>query len=149
MKYLMGAIFFLLSYAVFGQVEPVKWTIQAEKINDEEYKVSLTADIDHGWSIYSQEVSEDLGPIPTQLKIEENAGVQLISEIQESGMKKEAYDAVFGVSIPKFQRKARFSQIVKVEPDTTMISGQLTFMTCDATSCLPPADFPFQIDLEQ
>jgi len=148
MKLFLGLFVLLLSQSAFAQLEPVKWTIQAEKISDKEYEVSLTADIDQGWAIYSQDVSEDLGPIPTKLKINQDAGITLISEIRETGMKKEDFDAVFGTTVPKFQRKARFSQIVQVNPDTTVITGQLTFMTCDANSCLPPADFPFEISIE-
>lgn len=148
MRILLGFIVCLLATSLSAQMEPVKWTAQAEKINDKEYEISLTADIDQGWSIYSQEVSEDLGPIPTQLQIKEDGGIVLVSAIKESGMKKDDYDAVFGTTVPKFQRKARFSQIVQVNPDTTVIRGQMTFMTCDATSCLPPAALPFEILLQ-
>lgn len=148
MRILLGLIVFLFAQSVFAQMEPVKWTVQAEKISDKEYEVSLTADIDQGWAIYSQEVSEDLGPIPTQLKINQASGIVLVGAIKESGMKKEDYDAIFGATLPKFQRKARFSQVVQVQPDTTVITGLLKFMTCDATSCLPPAEMPFEISIE-
>jgi len=148
MRILLGFFALLLTQSLFAQLEPVKWTAQVEKISDQQYEVSLTADIDQGWAIYSQEVSKDLGPIPTQLKINQEDGIVLIGDIRESGMKKQDYDSVFGFTVPKFQRKARFSQIVHVEPDTTVIRGQLTFMTCDATSCLPPAEMPFEITIE-
>jgi len=148
MRIILGLIVCFLATGLSAQMEPVKWTAQAEKISDKEYEISLTAEIDQGWAIYSQEVSADLGPIPTQLQIKEDRGIVLVGEIKESGMKKDDYDAVFGATVPKFQRKARFSQIVQVNQDTTVVRGQLTFMTCDANSCLPPAALPFEIKLQ-
>lgn len=62
-------IFFLLfiSIAVFAQaqiLEPVKWTIASNKIQDNEFEIVYTAKIDNGWYLYSQFIESD-GPTPT------------------------------------------------------------------------------------
>jgi len=148
MKTILGSILFLLASSVcIGQSDPVQWTIEAEKVSETEYEVSFTANIDHGWSIYSPEVPKELGPVPTTFEFSPESGVKLLGDAQEAGQKKEDFDQMFGATLTKYLNKARFSQRIKVDRDTTTIKGLLTYMSCDATSCLPPADLSFEIDL--
>ena len=148
MKYFLGFVFLLIGTFVFAQAEPVTWTIEAERVADDEYEVSFTAKIKNGWSIYSPEVPKELGPVPTSFEFDTASGVELVGQAQQMGQRKETFDQNFGTTLTKYLNRARFSQRIKVDRDTTTIKGQLTYMTCDATSCLPPADLAFEIDLE-
>ncbi len=143
------AIIFLFSFCFFSvcqaQLEPVKWTFEAEKVSDSEYDIVITADIDNGWSVYSQHIEEEAGPVPTSVNIFND--IELVGKSKEAGLKQESYDENFGMNLVKFSRKARFTQRVKVVADTTMVQGQLTYMTCDSESCLPPTDVDFSIAL--
>jgi len=147
MKIFLGSLALLISTFCSGQSNPVQWTIAAEKVSETEYEVSFTANIERGWSIYSPEVPKELGPVPTSFEFDPESGVKLLGDAQEAGQKKEDFDQMFGATLTKYLNKARFSQRIKVDRDTTSIKGLLTYMTCDATSCLPPADLSFEIDL--
>ncbi|MFK7809736.1 MAG: protein-disulfide reductase DsbD domain-containing protein [Saprospiraceae bacterium] len=151
-KLLCNTIFILLfSFSFmsdsFAQLDPVKWTFEVEQVNDGEYDLIITADIERGWSVYSQHLESQSGPIPTSFHFDENSGIQLVGTTQEVGNNRESYDTTFGVKIVKFSRKAKFTQRVIVADATEIVKGKLTYMTCDATSCLPPADVDFTIAL--
>ncbi len=136
------------SYMGFSQLEPVKWTFEVEKINAQEYDLIFTAKIERGWSVYSQYLESQQGPIPTSFEFDQSNSIQLIGNTKEVGNKKEAFDQTFGIKLVKFSNKARFTQRVKVEGPTDIVNGKLTYMTCDDTSCLPPADIDFSIALK-
>ncbi len=138
----------LFCVAGYGQLEPVKWTFEAEKVNAGEYDIIFTADIERGWSVYSQHLESQQGPIPTSFEFDQSASIQLIGHTKEVGNKKESYDKTFGIKLVKFSNKARFTQRVKVEGPIDTVQGKLTYMTCDDTSCLPPADIDFSIALK-
>lgn len=143
-------LLFLCSFAAttFAQLEPVKWTFEVEQVNAEEYDLIITADIERGWSVYSQHLESQSGPIPTSFSFDMNSSIQLVGVTKEVGNKKESYDKTFGVKLVKFSNKARFTQRVKVADATEIVKGKLTYMTCDDTSCLPPADIDFTIALK-
>lgn len=138
----------LICGMAFGQLDPVKWSFEAEKVNDKEYDIIFTADIERGWSVYSQFLENQNGPIATSFNFSGASDIQLVGQAKEAGNKKEIFDEIFGMKLTKFSGKARFTQRVKVESKADTIQGYLTFMTCDANSCLPPADIDFEIDLE-
>ena len=127
--------------------EPVTWTFEAEKISETEYDIVFTADIDRGWSVYSQHLGAG-GPIPTSFEFDESGNLQLVGKASEIGQKKEVYDKNFGMKLIKFTNKAKLTQRVKVESKTAEIKGFVTYMTCDEDSCMPPTDVNFNIALK-
>lgn len=147
-RILLFSTCFLWAVVGFAQLDPVKWSFDVEKVNAQEYDIIFTADIERGWSVYSQHLEAQQGPIPTSFRFMESADIQLVGATKESGHKKEAFDKAFGVKLVKFSHKARFVQRVKVEGPTDFVKGKLTYMTCDDTSCLPPADIDFSIALK-
>ena len=144
---LIFATLFCVSLSSTAQIDPVEWSINAQKINDGEYDVVFTAKIDDGWSVYSQYLESDAGPIPTSIAFDEENGLQLIGKSTETGVKKEGFDQIFGMNLVKFSKMARITQRVKITGTPDSISGFLTFMTCDDQSCLPPKDVDFDISL--
>jgi thiol:disulfide interchange protein DsbD len=125
---------------------PVKWSWKAEKINQREYKLIFTADIEKTWAVYSQFI-QDGGPIPTSFNFDEGDHYELIGKAEESGKLKKSFDKVFEMDIAKFYDQGIFTQKVKVTDVSKPITGYLTFMTCDDTRCLPPTDEDFSFDL--
>jgi len=60
---------FLIGSVSNAQIHnPVTWETSVEKINDSEFNLLITAGIEAGWHLYSQNVPEG-GPIPTSIKI--------------------------------------------------------------------------------
>ena len=52
---------------------------------------------------------------------------------------KTKYDPVFEMNLSSFQNKAVFKQKIRLLNDSiSSISGELEFMVCNATMCLPP-----------
>ncbi|MEM1323793.1 MAG: protein-disulfide reductase DsbD domain-containing protein [Bacteroidota bacterium] len=130
-----------------AQMEPVKWSFEVEKVNENEFDVIFIANIDQGWSVYSQHLDPDNGPIPTSFQFTPDSNIELIGQPKEFGNKKEAYDTIFEMNLVKFTRMARFTQRIKVSQDKGQLKGYLTYMTCNDKSCLPPADVDFDIVL--
>jgi thiol:disulfide interchange protein DsbD len=151
MKNLLSIFIFLIAFTstVNAQIfNPVKWGTSTEKISDTEFDLVITATIDKGWHLYSQNVPED-GPIPTTINIDkaENS-YQLVGEITE-GEGHESYDNVFEMDIKYFENEAIFKQRIKVlTQDKITVNGILEFMVCDDKSCLPPTevDLEFNVD---
>jgi len=137
----------ILSVSSFSQIyDPVKWSTSVEKISDSEYDLIITATIEDGWHVYSQNVPEN-GPIATSFTFEKNDNFELVgSTVEEEGHT--VFDAVFQMEIKYFEEKATFQQRVKILSEkASTIVGELEFMVCDDESCLPPTfvDLNFQI----
>ncbi len=148
MKHLFfSLVFIFIGSLLFAQETPVKWSFTAEKVSEQEYDLVITANIETGWSIYSQYLESDEGPIRTEFEFKSSNDLQLIGKTAESGNKKESYDDLFGMNLIKYSKKAEFTQRVKVTNPSEPVSGFVTYMSCDATSCLPPTDVDFSISL--
>ncbi len=138
----------LSSYLSWGQIyDPVSWSYEAKKVGSNEYNLIFKAKIDNGWSIYSQYLDRDDGPIATSFNYDTGDHFETVGKNEESGNRKEAYDQIFEMNLIKFEKEAIFTQKIKVTDPSKEISGWLTFMTCDATKCLPPKDVDFKFDL--
>ena len=138
----------LASNLLTAQNNPVKWTFEAEKVAEGEYVIVATADIQDGWSVYSQEMESTNGPIPTKVLIDKDNNLKVVGSVKEVGYKKTEYDEMFEMELIKLSGKTSFSQRIKVKGGVDEISGQITFMTCCASSCLPPKDIAFAIPLD-
>ena len=90
-------LFVLLLLAAVAQsqiLKPVTWTTSTEKVNASEFDLVITAEIDPGWHLYSQNVP-DGGPIPTTISFSEpGESFQLIGSPTE-GEGHEEFDNVF------------------------------------------------------
>ncbi|MEZ4982286.1 MAG: protein-disulfide reductase DsbD family protein, partial [Saprospiraceae bacterium] len=143
-------LFFSLLSIQFVQaqiLEPVKWTFDIEPLSGNEYNLKFTADLDEGWTIYSQFTSDD-GPVPTVFEFDPGNHFTRVGKVEESGKKKEGYDPLFDVDVIKFVKgPVLFSQKVKVSDASKPITGYLTYMTCDNEKCLPPTDVDFEFNL--
>jgi thiol:disulfide interchange protein len=128
-------------------LEPVTWSFTHSKSGDNTYDLKFTAQIDQGWSIYGLDIPEG-GPISTGFEFNEPAGFRF-----EGGMKAPKavvkYDPNFDMQLSMYSdRQVTFVRTVKVLSEKPVaITGQLVFMSCDATSCLPPDYVPFTFNL--
>ena len=149
MRIIFFSLFCFLAFQTSAQLEPVKWSFDAEKVNETEYNIIFTASIDRGWSVYSQFSDPNNGPIPTSFAFDPSSGLELIGKMREIGNKKESFDKLFGMKLVKFMGKAKFTQRVRIDQNATSVQGHLTYMTCDGKSCLPPENIDFNISLRQ
>ncbi len=139
----MKKIFLLLAFFALGisshsQIhDPVKWSTSVEKISDSEYDLVVKATIEAKWHLYSQNVPEN-GPIATSFLFEKNPNFELIGKpSEEKGHT--VHDPVFDMQIKYFENKATFKQRIKISTQNAVkIIGEVEFMVCDDSSCLPP-----------
>lgn len=122
-----------------GLLDPVQWTIAAEQVDEQTYDVVLTAELDKGWTLYTQDNSDESGLLPIVFSYDE-AGIALAGTTErEAGTYKRAYDAIWETEVGKITAgPARWRQRLTVEPGTEQFSGVIEYMTCDDTQCLPP-----------
>lgn len=127
-------------------LKPVTWTMDV-KPDADNLIINFNADIQKGWTIYSQHTSEE-GPVPTSFNFDAGDHYSGGGMAEENGKKKEGPDPYFdNVNVIKFLApKATFTKKINVKDPTKPISGYLEFMTCDNSRCLPPASVDFWIE---
>lgn len=115
---------------------PVQWTPEVKKTNDGTYEVVLTATIDPGWNIYSQEMAEG-GPIPTGITWE-GSGWQLQGSLMETADKVvKGKDPLFdNMEVIKLTGTARYKQTFTVSDPATSVTAVISYMTCDSEKCI-------------
>ncbi len=144
-------LFLLLAIVSLASVQsqildPVKWSTSIKKISETEYDLISKATIEDKWHLYSQLVPEN-GPLPTVFTFEENSAYKSVGKIKESKGTTEL-DPVFDMIITFFSNTATFTKRIKLTGDKgTTIKGEVEFMVCDDTRCLPPSyvDLVFKI----
>ncbi len=132
---------------LYSQIlDPVRWSFSKEKLEDNRYELIFTANMDEGWSVYGFEL-ESGGPIPTSIEFEEDEGYNLVGglEYPEPEVK---FDPNFNMDIPMLSGDITIRQVVEVvSSEPVLVMGELVFMACDDTQCLPPdyLDFSFRL----
>lgn len=122
---------------------PVKWSFKVQQVEGDIYEIHATAKMDENWVIYSQTTDPD-GPIPTEFEFR---GIELIGPVKELSEKISKFSDLFEVEVVKFKDTAKFVQQFKKSANSKMLSGTVTFMTCDSKKCLPPTDVVFDLRL--
>jgi thiol:disulfide interchange protein DsbD len=141
--------FTLVTTLLSAQIlNPVSWSSSSEALGNDEFLLTVTADLDPGWSLYSQHTGDD-GPVPTTFYWTEGDHFSRIGDTEEKGKKKAGYDPLFDTEVIKFTAgPVVFTQRVKVADYGQPIAVAVEFMVCDDTQCLPPTEEPFEFTLE-
>ena len=139
------ALTFFSSAQIF---EPVKWDFSQKQISENTIELTFKATIDDGWYVYSQDAGD--GPVSTEFTFINNGENYAISNdwVQE-GVPIEEFDPNFDAVLKYFKKEALFTLDIHVmSTDDFVLKGDVYFMTCDSTQCLPPEalEFSFEID---
>jgi thiol:disulfide interchange protein DsbD len=137
--------FFTLLTAHGQMVNPVKWSSRVEKISDTEFNLVMEAKIDDDWHVYSQFTPEN-GPLPAEFKFKDAKGnYELIGKVKESPYKKQ-YNDVFEVDEYYFEKKATFTQKIKVtNPKITTVKASVDYQVCKEVCINQDNTFTFQL----
>ncbi len=128
-------------------LQPVKWNWSLEQKKSGEAVIFMTAKIEKGWHLYSQNIG-DGGPIKTTFTFNPSPDFELIGKPGE-GKAIEFYDKNFEMQLAYFANEAVFKQKIKLlTKSATKISGTVEFMVCDDEKCLPPELVEFSIDIK-
>ena len=135
--YILLLITSLTTTVIQAQIlKPIKWSTSVKKISETEYELIATATIDSGWHLYSQNVPED-GPIPTTFTFKSNSNYAKKGNTKE-GEGHTINDPVFNMKIKFFENTSSFKQKIKILNSIKTINGEVEFMVCNDTQCLPP-----------
>lgn len=125
----------------------VTWSYSMTQ-KDCEVELTFTATIADGWYIYSQFQPNTDGPIPTTFSIPKSANYTIVGKVNE-GKSKSKYMEGFGGNYNIFSHKAVFTQKIKIHSKKDFeLKGELEFMQCDETMCLPPEYVPFSFKIK-
>ncbi len=124
----------------------VKWSYTAKETAANEYDLVITANIEKGWFIYSQNMGKG-GPVPTSFKFDKTSIQAVGTAVEHSEHTKSYMDGVFKMQVTKFSDKVVFTQHLKTLKTLKTIAGSLRFMTCNDKTCLPPIDVSFSVNL--
>jgi len=127
----------LVTLVSYGQIQdPVKWNFELGAVLENEVDLILTATIEEGWHMYSQDAGE--GPVSTNFTFFENTAIQYIGNVNE-GIPQEEYDPNFESVLRYFETKAVFTQRIKLlSNESSIVKGEFEFMVCNSAMCLPP-----------
>ncbi|NRA10349.1 MAG: hypothetical protein HRT57_00165 [Crocinitomicaceae bacterium] len=143
MKGITLIISIFLSILSFGQ-EKVSWDFSFDK---ETSSISIDANIEEGWHLYSQNLENEFGPIPTNFEYITNESYKIVGTTVEPTPIKE-YDENFEGDMHFFKDKVSFVQ--KVENiSATSINGVVTYMVCNDVMCMPPVDLEFTVSIKE
>ncbi len=143
MKYYISLLALLSSLSIFSQSENlVDWQFTLSQDGTE---LEIEATIADDWVIYSQHTDPD-GPIPLEFEFTDLSGVELDGTVMEVTKPITEMSELFEVTVMKFKKKASFKQKLKLTEGKTNIKGRVTYMSCDATRCLPPKTVPFEVE---
>ncbi|HIE15843.1 MAG TPA: disulfide bond formation protein DsbD [Bacteroidales bacterium] len=128
-------------------LEPIKIS-HSYKQKDNIVTISFTAKCDSGWHIYSHYLDEG-GPIPTNIVIEKSPDYELYGNIIESKKPHTEFDKNFNMELAFFSNQVTFSQKIKVISENDfIIKGYIEYMACNDETCIPPAEYDFEISVK-
>ncbi len=145
-------LFILFSSFTFNTnhhpAKPVKWIYNSAPVGDGQYKLMVVASLAKGWTLYSMDSQAKDGPIPTSVEFKKDGNVQLIGETKEIAKKQKEFDKTMGMELVKISGRANYVQMAKVKDPSKAVKGELTFMACNGSTCLPPEKINFNIALD-
>ena len=141
---LLLSVAFQLSAQVYN---PVSWTFSHKLDGDEHAILQFKAKIEKGWHVYSTTIEDGIGPIPTVIDFQKMEGASLVGGIKEPKPHKD-YDPNFDMELLWFENSVTIEQRVKLNAPFAKVVGELTYMTCDDSKCLPPEYLAFEFDIE-
>jgi thiol:disulfide interchange protein DsbD len=149
MRGLLFSIIALLGFTAFGQAEEfVTWSSSSKSLGDEEFEITIKAELAETWHTYSQFMDMG-GPLPTWITFETGEDFELIGVAEESETTT-YYEEVFEVDVVQFDGEAVFIQKVKrLNPDAASITGNVNYQICTDVDgkCIGPVDYTFTLDL--
>lgn len=158
MKKIVGFIIiavslFLVKSISAQQESPVNWEfeISSEPNVMGMYEITFTANIEEKWHMYSQYLpSPDDGPLPTVFTFDYKNEFDVVGNVVEVTKAIKEFDEVFEVEVNYFKNKAVFKQLVGLVATNkaAKIKGTVSYMVCNESTCLPPNDVPFSLNLK-
>ena len=116
----------------------VKWRTSVKMTSPTEGVVSIKAIVADGWHIYGTDLPKG-GPKATAFDFSTSTGVKFVGDFKPSVKPETKLDKLFDLKLSYWHGTVVFSRRFKVvNPKNACISGKITYMACNGTSCMPP-----------
>ncbi len=140
-------LFLLLAFAAITPmkvqaqiVDPVKWTITIEDLNETEFDIVATATIDPEYHIYSTKMP-DLAPLPTVIDIKNSEFFEAVGEARDLTDAPMYYDEIFETEYRQFAGTASFARTFrKLKDGSFPVTGEITYQACKGGQCVSLAE---------
>lgn len=137
-KFLVGVFFLIsLTHTTFAQIiSPPQWTIQLsdrEPAVGDEVELIFNAKIPETWYIYSNDFDPDLGPLLTELILEDSIGVEKKGTLRAIAPKKK-YEEIWEGDVTYFDKEGEFRQTFSVTAEAINIKGAVFYQMCSDIS---------------
>ena len=142
MKSLLLVLLLSFTSKMYAQ-NHVKWTFQYISKSS---TVIATGEIDPGWHLYSQKTDENAGPIPTKMVIEASKNYKIVGNAVEGTVPHEIFDKNFESTVYLFESHYAVEQQINLKKPG-ILKGEMQYMICDDTKCLPPISVPFTLEI--
>ncbi len=137
-KWLLIMLAAFTSSMAFAQAEPISWKFSSKKISDNVYEVRMTATLNKGWHLYSQNQPKDAIAIPTSFSFNKNPLLEFDGNVKEIGKMEKFVDKELDVSAFQYSNEVSFVQKVKLKGKAkTNVTGKLEYQVCTDEKCLP------------
>lgn len=149
-KFTLFLVTLVIGLSVSAQSKTkVSWSYSSKKIADKKYELRLTATIQNGWHLYSQNLDKDAIALPTAISFNKNPLLVMQGKVKETGKLIAEFDNATQSKSKYYKDKVEFVQVVTLKTKAkTSVSGEVEFMVCDDKSCLPPSKIPFTIAVQ-
>ncbi|HTF20663.1 MAG TPA: protein-disulfide reductase DsbD domain-containing protein [Chryseolinea sp.] len=124
-----------ISHAGYTQDQWVTWNFNAEPISNNEIVLTIVANLEPGWHIYTKDLPAD-GPQPTRIFFEDSDSYAPIGKLIERGEKTEFYDEIYEMNIGWYVGTVSFQQKFVLHQPIASIQGRIEYLTCSEV-CVP------------
>lgn len=147
LKFILLSIAFLSISFLSGAQSKVQWSTKVEHITADNYQVVFTAKIEQGFHMYDLGPYGKFGPNETTFEFTPSSGLTLDGEVIALQESQRQFDEMFQMEIGWYEKTAQFAQKVKLSTQKASLSATAEWMVCDDTSCLPPEDKTFVVEV--
>jgi hypothetical protein len=139
---------FLFAFVGVSAQNPVTWTFTSKKLTNGNFEIHMTATLEKGWHLYSQDQPDDAIAMPTTFTITSNPLLEVVGKIREEGKMEKFRDNELDLSANQYSKTVNFVQTVKLKGKVkTNFTGSVEYQTCDDKKCLPPKTVNFKVAL--
>lgn len=118
-------------------MNPVSWKTSLEMKGDDRGEVVMTAVIEPGWHMYTNNIPDD-GPTPLSIDFSTLKGVKLDGSFTADKKAHQQHDDMFDMDLSWWTGKVTLRQaFIATEPEFE-IGGTITCGACNDQNCIPP-----------
>jgi hypothetical protein len=142
------AIFLNVFSASAQEEQPVSWTVEVKKLDNDQFQINATAKMKEGFHIWALNAGGDGSLINTNIDVT-TSGIKWSDNnwTANKRAKTERYDYIEG-AVNYFERAVTFTRSFTVDGDVKNVEGQVTYQACNEMMCYPPQDVPFAIEIK-